>query len=191
MIAPSKAPRDDKVNKKRTQQGVSFFNDLGLGVRFGNHVYDREYFSGATIENRVKDIHDMFSDPEIKAIIMIVGGNYANLIIDKLHYDLIAQNPKIFIGMSDGTLLTNAIYLKSGLQTYYGTNLNDGIGFKSSQKIIENIRNTLFGFNPIVLEENKDLIFSDWGTGNQTVGYDGWKVVKSCLLYTSPSPRDS
>lgn len=179
IIAPSKAPYGNDFVNKKTQQGISFLETLGLKVKFGKHIYDNDFYSGATVQNRIDDIHSMFLDPEVKMVMMICGGDFVNLVIDKLDYNLIRKNPKIFCGMSDGTLLTNSIYLKSGLQTYYGTNLNDGIGFPNSDKIKDNFYKTFFTNEDIVLAENKELIFTKWGTGEKKIGYEGWKVIKT------------
>jgi muramoyltetrapeptide carboxypeptidase len=180
IIAPSKALRDNEYTKYKTKQGIKFLESFGLKVKFSEHCYDCDFMNGSSIENRVKDIHEMFLDPEIKMIMMICGGNGVNLVIDKLDYNLIKNNPKIFCGMSDGTLLTNAIYLKSNLQTYYGINLNDSIGQnKKSNKIRDNFYNTFFKNENIIISENLDLNFTHWSNGETfDIGYKGWNILK-------------
>ena len=71
-------------------------------------------------EMRLKDLHDAFSNPEIKGIICLKGGSGSTRLLNKLDYDLIAQNPKVFIGFSDVTALNLAIYQKTGLMTFHG-----------------------------------------------------------------------
>ncbi|MBL8223570.1 MAG: LD-carboxypeptidase, partial [Bryobacterales bacterium] len=66
------------------------------------------------------DIHDMFSDPEVKAVFAIRGGFGAAHLLDKIDYGLIARNPKIFIGYSDITALHLAFHRKAGLVTFHG-----------------------------------------------------------------------
>lgn len=70
-------------------------------------------------DERVKDLHDAFSDPEIKAIICARGGYGALRILDKIDYNIICANPKIFAGSSDITLLLLMFYSKCGLVTYH------------------------------------------------------------------------
>jgi muramoyltetrapeptide carboxypeptidase len=43
-----------------------------------------------------------------------------------LDYELIAQNPKIFMGFSDISILINAIYAKTGILTFHGPNIAYG-----------------------------------------------------------------
>jgi muramoyltetrapeptide carboxypeptidase len=76
-------------------------------------------FAG-TPEDKAKAIHDYFENPDIRAIFCTRGGNGAVHLLDKLDYDLIARNPKIFIGFSDITALLHAMNVKTGLITYHG-----------------------------------------------------------------------
>jgi muramoyltetrapeptide carboxypeptidase len=180
IIAPSRAPLQADSVSKRIKSGTNFLESLGLKVKFAQYVYDNEFYGGASLENRIKDIHDMFSNPEIKMIMMVVGGQYINLILDQLDYNLIKNNPKIFSGFSDGTLLTNAIYEKCNIQTYLGLNLADGLGFNISAKMKQNFINTFFNKHPIILTENKELNFVNWRTGEKIeAGYSGWNIIKN------------
>ena len=61
-----------------------------------------------------------FANETIDAILTTIGGFNCNELLPYLDFDLIAQNPKIFCGYSDTTALLNAIYAKTGMQTYMG-----------------------------------------------------------------------
>jgi muramoyltetrapeptide carboxypeptidase len=65
-------------------------------------------------------LHDMFLDKNVKAIICTRGGYGAPRLVDKIDYNLIAKNPKIFVGYSDITALQMAIFHKTGLITFAG-----------------------------------------------------------------------
>ena len=71
-------------------------------------------------KSRVEDIHEAFSDPNVKMVITCLGGFNCNQLLRHLDYDLIAKNPKILCGFSDITALHNAVYAKTGLVTYHG-----------------------------------------------------------------------
>ena len=45
----------------------------------------------------------MFADPEVRAIVCTIGGYNANQLLELLDYELIAANPKLFVGYSDIT----------------------------------------------------------------------------------------
>ena len=68
---------------------------------------------------RVEDLHQAFSDPSIKAVIACIGGSDSVRLIDKVDYNLLRKNPKIFMGYSD-SVVTNFICLKAGLRAYNG-----------------------------------------------------------------------
>ena len=94
--------------------------ELGFDVSFSSNYFEHDLFDSASIVSRVEDLHEAFADPSVDAILATIGGFNCNELLPYLDYDLIAQNPKIFCGYSDTTALLNAIYAKTGMQTYMG-----------------------------------------------------------------------
>jgi muramoyltetrapeptide carboxypeptidase len=89
-------------------------------VRLGTHVYQRRGYLAGEDHARLSDLHDMFSDAEIRAIFCARGGYGSVRLLDKIDYDLIKENPKILVGYSDITALLMAIYKETGLVTFHG-----------------------------------------------------------------------
>lgn len=87
---------------------------------------DRFQQSAGTPKERADDLNDFFQRDDINAIWCFQGGNTANELLDLLNYDLIYNNPKPFIGLSDITVLLNAIFVKTGLVTFHGTDPKAG-----------------------------------------------------------------
>ncbi|HOH18697.1 MAG TPA: LD-carboxypeptidase, partial [Bacilli bacterium] len=77
------------------------------------------YLAGSD-ELRTSDLHEMFLDEEVKAILCLKGGYGCSRLVDKLDYELIKQHPKLLIGFSDITVLINAIYQQTGLPMMHG-----------------------------------------------------------------------
>ena len=100
------------------------FEALGLQLRWGKNVGRKYGYLAGTDEERLADLHDMFADPHIKAIICLRGGSGAARLLDKLDYGLIARNPKIFLGYSDITAFHQAIHTQTGLITFHGAVAN-------------------------------------------------------------------
>lgn len=98
---------------------VETFEAMGLKVKLGEFVHNRYGHLAGTDEERAGELNDMFEDKNIQAIIALRGGSGAARILDKLDYNIIAANPKIFIGYSDITALHMAIYTKTGLVTFH------------------------------------------------------------------------
>ncbi|HEM3561145.1 TPA: LD-carboxypeptidase [Streptococcus suis] len=93
---------------------------LGFRLSFSEHYFENDIFDSAPIASRVEDLEAAFADETVDAILATIGGYNSNELLPYLDYDLIAQNPKIFCGYSDTTALLNAIYTKTGIQTYMG-----------------------------------------------------------------------
>ena len=107
----------------RVEQGVQCLRKLGFDVRLAKHALNRKGFVSDTPENRAQDIHDMFADPDVKAIIASIGGDHSCHLLPLLDFDLIRGNPKIFMGYSDITVLNVAIWQRTGLVTFNGGTL--------------------------------------------------------------------
>ena len=74
---------------------------------------------GASPQERAADLHAAFADPEIKAIIVSIGGDDQITVLPHLDGDLIRANPKPFFGYSDNTNLLT--YLANhGVVAYHG-----------------------------------------------------------------------
>lgn len=97
------------------------FKDLGYNIKFGESVKKsyKGYLAGKD-ELRAKDIENMFLDSEVDAIMCIRGGYGTSRILDMIDYNIIANNPKLFIGFSDITSLHIAFNQKANLSTIHG-----------------------------------------------------------------------
>ena len=105
---------------KRLKRGIEELKRLGFNVKVApNTLKINEYMAG-TVEERVEDLHYLFADQEVKAIITTIGGTCSHQLLLHLDYELIKNNPKILLGYSDITALHLAIYQRTGLTTYLG-----------------------------------------------------------------------
>ncbi len=82
----------------------------------------------------------MFADTEVKAIICSQGGQNSNAILPYIDYEIIKNNPKIIIGISDSTAILNAIYSKTGIITYHQNDVVWGLGRETSEKEINDFK---------------------------------------------------
>ena len=93
---------------------------LGFRLSFSEHYFENDNFDSAPIASRVADLEAAFANETVDAILTTIGGFNCNELLPYLDFDLIAQNSKIFCGYSDTTALLNAVYAKTGMQTYMG-----------------------------------------------------------------------
>lgn len=119
---------------------------LGLEVVFAPNTTDEncDLTISTDVKKRVDDLHFAFADKSVKAILTVIGGFNSNQMIKHLDYDLIKNNPKIFMGFSDITALHTAIYAKTGLVTYYGPHYSSLGMLKGCEYTLENMIKTLF-----------------------------------------------
>ena len=104
----------------RTANGRAALERMGYKVKFSDHALEIDGYVSASPEKRAGDLMAAFQDPEVNAIVCAIGGNHANQILRYLDFEIIRNNPKIFIGYSDITVLHWAIAKKAGLRTFYG-----------------------------------------------------------------------
>ena len=117
LITPASPPFE---THQTIIEATEKMNNLGFDVKLGKHVYKKWGYLAGTDEERVEDIHNMFLDDEVKAIICIRGGWGSSRLLKLLDYDLIKNHPKIFHGYSDITSLLIAVQQKTGLVTFHG-----------------------------------------------------------------------
>ncbi|GAM91585.1 hypothetical protein ANO11243_096370 [Dothideomycetidae sp. 11243] len=117
FVSPSARLND--LFAHRVARGVEYFEKAGYRVKV---IYKSQLSSDheTQIQERCAELHEAFGDPEVKAIVCTIGGTSANELLERLDYDLIRRNPKIFCGFSDITLLHHAFYTQAGLRSFYG-----------------------------------------------------------------------
>ena len=108
------------LKKQDMEKTSKFFQDKGYTMVMGNSNSMKWGPFAGTPQERADDIHHMFSNPKIEAIICARGGYGANRVLPLLDYNLIRDNPKIFMGYSDITAYLTSITQKTGLVTFHG-----------------------------------------------------------------------
>ncbi len=146
FLIASSCNRSDKLQKIEEE-----ITALGYKVKYGKTIYLKDGYLAGTDEERINDIHNMFLDPEIKAIICFKGGFGASRIVDKIDYEIIKNNPKLFMGFSDVTVLLNNFYKYCKLPTVHGL---VGI-YIGSNTLCEISRND---FKLLLTENTKDRV---------------------------------
>ena len=115
FIAPS-----GSVDQSKIEKSVEYFTKKGYKIELGKHLFAKNDYLAGNDDDRLCDLHEAFEDKSTKAIICARGGYGALRLLDKIDYDIIKNNPKIFCGYSDITLL-NAMFLRhANLITFSG-----------------------------------------------------------------------
>ncbi len=126
VIAPSDPVLPEQEHK--LQSGLDYLANLGFKVKIGTNLRSNALGYAASPEEKAEDLNLMFADPKIKAIICAQGGDTANAALSLIDWENIRQNPKVFLGLSDITVLLNAIFRQTGLVTFHGNDILWGFG---------------------------------------------------------------
>lgn len=104
----------------RIEKAKAFLENEGYKVKIGKNALKNSGYVSGTVEERVTDLHEAFLDKEVTCIICTIGGNHSNQLLKYIDWKIIKNNPKIFVGYSDISVLHYAINSMANLQTYYG-----------------------------------------------------------------------
>jgi muramoyltetrapeptide carboxypeptidase len=104
----------------RVAQAEKMLQKMGFKTLIGSNALKKTGYTAGTAEERAADINDFFANQEVKAIICFIGGFHSNQLLKHLNFELIKENPKVFCGFSDVSVLHVAFYTKAQISTFYG-----------------------------------------------------------------------
>ena len=118
-------------NRSEVFRGVEWWEERGYKVKLAEHVFARDDYVAGDERERASDLMALFADDEVDVVQALQGGYGSAQTIPQLDFDVIAANPKPFVGYSDITALHVAIRQRTGLATFYGYGLI-GMGWKEA-----------------------------------------------------------
>ena len=107
-------------DKEKVLNAKMFFETEGFNVKLSENIFDKDRYLAGSDDKKLKELHKFFSDSEIDIIMCARGGYGAIRLVNRIDYNLIKKNPKIFCGFSDVTALLLMIYKKTGMVVYHG-----------------------------------------------------------------------
>ncbi|MEL7313127.1 MAG: S66 peptidase family protein [Pseudomonadota bacterium] len=138
---------------------------------------------------RVDDLNAALADPNIAGIVSTIGGEDSIRLLPFFDYELIARNPKVFVGYSD-TTVTHYAFLKAGVSSFYGPSVMSGFAENGGMHryLVDSVRRTLFQSEPIgELQPNRDgwtVELLDWSVpennqqARQLTPSDEWRFAQ-------------
>lgn len=141
---------DDEILWRYEQGKERLQNVFGLEVVEMPHTLKGSEFVYNNPEKRAEDLMMAFSDKSIKGIFSCIGGEESIRMLPYIDFDIIGNNPKVFIGYSDSTT-THLICLKAGISSFYGASvLNEfAENVKMHDYTVKYINKALFSNGPI------------------------------------------
>jgi muramoyltetrapeptide carboxypeptidase len=107
-------------NIEKVKKSENALNELGFNVVVGENCYLQYGYLAGPDEIRANDVNRMFKDKSIDGVFCIRGGYGTSRILDRLDYEMIKHNPKVFIGYSDITAIHMALNQICKLVTFHG-----------------------------------------------------------------------
>lgn len=115
LIAPASAIAEDVLEATLAQLDV-----LGVRYHLGHHVRARHRYLAGTPEQRLEDLHQAFSLPDIAAVWCLRGGYGCAQLVADIDWTLLDQaSPRPLIGFSDLSILLSA-FAQHGLPSIHG-----------------------------------------------------------------------
>jgi len=137
IVSPSSPVTEVLASQLRA--GIEFLSGLGLKVMVGEHAYATTWGYAAAPREKAEDINRMFADDSIHAILCSQGGSTANACLPYLDWDMMREHPKIFTGMSDISVLLNAITARTGLITFHGADVVWDLGRNPGKYVVDEL----------------------------------------------------
>ncbi len=135
----------------RYQQGKERLQSIfGLEVVEMPHTLIGSKYIYEHPQKRAEDLMKAFSDPSIKGIIACIGGIESIRMLPYIDFDVIRNNPKVFMGYSD-TTTTHMMCFKAGISSIYGPTIliDFAENIAMDDYTVEYIKKTLFSDDPI------------------------------------------
>lgn len=109
-----------KEDRRMFERIERTLNGFGLSVKKAKTIFQQDGtpFSGPA-GLRAAELMRLYSDHEVKAIFDVSGGDSANQILPLLDFARIGRAGTPFIGISDLSVINNAIYAKTGLTAFH------------------------------------------------------------------------
>lgn len=108
------------ITSDMLETAVRNLRDMELEPLYFDSVTDKSGYLAGTDIDRLEELHKMYEDKKVKAVLCVRGGYGTTRLLDKINYRLIKKNPKPLIGYSDITALQSAIYMKTGIPGIHG-----------------------------------------------------------------------
>lgn len=118
---------------------INRLKQLGFIIKEGKNLRKINNYLAGTDKERAFDFMEMFKDQSVKAILCYRGGYGSIRMMHYVDWSIVKNNPKIFCGFSDITLLLNYINKIAHIPTFHTPMVNSNLDDKITQKYFLNL----------------------------------------------------
>ncbi len=116
------------VKRERIELAIDRLRQLGFRTKTYADIWRSRAYLAGDDATRAQEFMDAFADPETTAVWCARGGYGVVRILPRIDFEVVRNNPKVFVGFSDITALHLTMQNRTGLVTFHGPNLQDGFG---------------------------------------------------------------
>jgi len=181
IIAPSNSGKILTAQQKKIAE--KRFKDIDISITYGGSTFENFAFDSASIKSKIKDLHQAFKDEKVRGIIAVRGGYNANELLDYIDWNIIKNNPKIFCGFSDITVLHNAIFAMTGLVTYHSPNFSNFGQSYNFDYTFEYFTKSLMAESPYVISPSNEWNDDKWWENQNDIKLmhnEGYILLNPC-----------
>jgi muramoyltetrapeptide carboxypeptidase len=149
IVAPASS-----FKREEFEAGCDALRRMGYTPVFDKSIFAHDLYFAGSVERRARELEQMFSRADGKAIVCARGGYGSNYLLSELNLQKIAAHPKIFMGYSDNTTLLTYLADAANLITFHGPMLakdfarTDGIDVHSWQSALSGAENWRLDLGP-------------------------------------------
>jgi muramoyltetrapeptide carboxypeptidase len=108
------------VKRADLEAGCQGLRRAGYRPFYFDSIFEQDLYFAGSVERRARELEEMFSREDVRAIVCARGGYGANYLLEALHLEKIKAHPKVFVGYSDITALLTYFVDAAGLVTFHG-----------------------------------------------------------------------
>jgi muramoyltetrapeptide carboxypeptidase len=138
IVAPA-----SNVKREDLEAGCDGLRRAGYRPFYFDSILEQDLYFAGSVQRRAREVEDMFTREEVRAIVCARGGYGSNYLLESLDLTKIKAHPKIFVGYSDLTTLLTYFSDAVGLVTFHGPMVAkdwahaDGVDLPSWQAALE------------------------------------------------------
>ena len=115
IVAPA-----SNIKRELLEQGCDTLRQLGYKPFYLDSILEQDLYFAGSPKRRARELEEMFSSDDVRAVICARGGYGANYLLGELDPAKIAGHPKIFVGYSDITSLLTCFCDAARFVTFHG-----------------------------------------------------------------------
>jgi muramoyltetrapeptide carboxypeptidase len=115
IVAPA-----SNIKRELLEQGCDALRQLGYTPFYLDSILEQDLYFAGSAKRRARELEEMFSRDDIRAIVCARGGYGANYLLGELDPGKIVGHPKIFVGYSDITTLLTCFADSARFVTFHG-----------------------------------------------------------------------